>query len=129
MYCSGIYTGAKGTIVRFVCESRASYEYCIDILNSNGFPKEIPIAQVNMDDNICISICTTMPNVIPLGEMWDDRIKYKNDSHRWQLPLRAASATTSHKMQGSTVHGNCVTLYTNISERPPFTRGIDYVCR
>ena len=45
-----------------------------------------------------------------------------------QLPLRPASATITHKMQGSTVHGNCVTLATDISKRLPFTRGIDYVC-
>ena len=83
----------------------------------NGNPKEIPIVLVKMDDNIGFSICTTMTNVIPFGEMCDDRIKYKNDFHRWQLPLRAASATTTHKMQGSTVHGNCVTLATTVSTR------------
>ena len=100
----------------------------LDFLDPDGNPKEIPIVLVKMDDNIGFSICSTIPNVIPFGEMCDDRIKYKNDFHRWQLPLRAASATTTHKMQGSTVHGNCVTFATNLSEHTPFTRGIDYVC-
>ena len=128
MYCLGIYNGAKGTIVGSVFESTTCYEYSLDILDSDGDPKEIPIVLVKMDDDIGISICFTIPNVISFGEMCDDRIKYKNDFHRWQLPLRAASATTTHKMQGSTVHGNCVTLATNLSEHTPFTRGIDYVC-
>ena len=128
MYCLGIYNGAKGTIVGFVSESTTCYEYSLDILDSGGNPKEIPIVLVKMDDNLGFSICSTIPNVIPFGEMCDDRIKYKSDFHRWQLPLRAASATTTHKMQGSTVHGNCVTSATNLSEHTPFTRGIDYVC-
>ena len=42
--------------------------------------------------------------------------------------LLRTSATTTHKMQGSTVNGNCVTLATNLRDRTPFTRGIDYVC-
>ena len=100
----------------------------LDILDSNGQAKEIPIVLVKMDDNIGMSISSTMSNVIPFGEMCDEFVKYKNKYHRWQLPLRPASATTTHKMQGSTVHGNCVTLATDISKRFPFTRGIDYVC-
>ena len=109
-------------------ESSSSYEYSVDILDSHGNAKEIPIVLVKMDDDIGFSICSTMTNVIPFGEICDEYIKFKNDFHRWQLPLRAASATTTHKMQGFTVNGNCVTLATNLRDRTPFTRGIDYVC-
>jgi ATP-dependent exoDNAse (exonuclease V) alpha subunit len=44
--------------------------------------------------------------------------------HRWQIPLRAAFATTTHKILGSTAKGNCVTMP---SESSPWLRGLDYV--
>lgn len=66
MYCLGIYNGAKGTIVGYVFESSTSYEYSLNIFDSDGNPKEIPIVLVKMDDNIGFSICPTIPNVIPL---------------------------------------------------------------
>lgn len=72
----GIFNSAKGTIVGCVFQSNSSYDYSLDILDSNGNAKEIPIVLVKMDDNIGFSICTNMPNVIPFGEMCDDYIKY-----------------------------------------------------
>jgi hypothetical protein len=81
-----------------------------------------------MDDDAGFSIVPTVSNVVPFAELCDNYCMFANDFQRWQLPLRPASATTTHKMQGTTVTGNCVTLATDIKQRLPFTRGIDYVC-
>ena len=47
----------------------------LDILDSNGQAKEMPIVLVKMDDNIGMSICSTMSNVTPFGEMCDEFVK------------------------------------------------------
>lgn len=87
-----------------------------------------------MDANLGFSLIDTMPNVVPFTDVLDEGIKYANNYQRWQLPLTAAFATTTHKMQGSTVVGNCVTIpwkfvsaCENTPGRGPFCRGLDYV--
>lgn len=77
-----------------------------------------------MDNNIGYSISDTIPNVIPFTEHYDSSEMYLRKYRRWQIPLVAAFATTTHKMQGSTVRGNCVT---SPSISSPWARGLDYV--
>lgn len=77
-----------------------------------------------MDNDVGYSIIASMPNVIPFTEQCDVSEKYLRIYHRWQIPLVAAFATTTHKMQGSTVKGNCVTIP---SLKSPWARGLDYV--
>lgn len=79
---------------------------------------------VRMDDDIGYSAVPSMLNILPFTAQCDDTEKYDKNYHRWQLPLKAAFATTTHKMQGSTAKGNCVTLP---SENKPWSRGLDYV--
>jgi hypothetical protein len=84
----------------------------------------MPIVFVQMDDNYGYSITTNGQTVMPFSAHCDETAKIDNNYHRWQIPLRAAFATTTHKMQGSTAKGNCVTLPSEIS---PWNRGLDYV--
>jgi ATP-dependent exoDNAse (exonuclease V) alpha subunit len=77
-----------------------------------------------MDNDVGYSISPSIPNVVPFTEQCDVTEKYLKIFHRWQIPLVAAFATTTHKMQGSTVKGNCVTIP---SLKCPWARGLDYV--
>lgn len=77
-----------------------------------------------MDDNNGYSITTNNLTIIPFAAKCDETVKYDKNYHRWQIPLKAAYATTTHKMQGSTARGNCVTMP---SENKPWARGLDYV--
>jgi hypothetical protein len=92
-------------------------------INTWRSPKEIPTVLVQMENDLGISVIPSMPNVIPFTEECDKTEKYDN-YHRWQLPLTLSFAMTTHKMQGSTAKGNCVTIP---SDRNSFTRGLDYV--
>jgi ATP-dependent exoDNAse (exonuclease V) alpha subunit len=74
-----------------------------------------------MDDNYGYSITTNGQTVMPFTAHCDETAKVDNN---YQIPLRAAFATTTHKMQGSTAKGNCITLPSEIS---PWNRGLDYV--
>lgn len=120
----GIYNGAKGTVVGFAFMDSNEWDYSHNIVHTERGQMEIPVVLVKMDDDIGFSIIPTIPNIIPFTEQCDDTIKYGNHYHRWQLPLQNAFATTTHKMQGSTVKGNCVTMP---SEKAPWARGLDYV--
>jgi ATP-dependent exoDNAse (exonuclease V) alpha subunit len=105
---TGIFNGAKGTVVGFGFTS--------DPTTSRGNSQiEIPIVFVKMDDDILAIAVASNP---------DTTVKYDKKYHRWQIPLKAAYATTTHKMQGSTAKGNCVTMP---SENKPWCRGLDYV--
>ena len=77
-----------------------------------------------MDDDIEYSVIPSVRNIISFTAHCDDTEKYDKNYHRWQLPLKASFATTTHKMQGCTAKGNCVTLP---SENAPWARGLDYV--
>jgi hypothetical protein len=77
-----------------------------------------------MDEDVGFSVVPSMSNVVPFTEFCDTTEKYASNYHRWQIPLRASYATTTYKMQGSTVRGNCVTIP---SMNHPWTRGLDYV--
>jgi ATP-dependent exoDNAse (exonuclease V) alpha subunit len=87
-------------------------------------PKEIPVVLVQMENDLGFSLIPSMPNVISFTEQCDKAERYERNYHRWQLPLTPSFAITTHKMQGSTAKGNCVTLP---SDNKPFTRGLDYV--
>lgn len=127
-YLLGIYNGAKGRIVGFGFSSSNDYVYSTSVLSQDGFKMEIPIVFVKMDQDLGFSILSTMENVVPFTRVLDTSGKYSNNYHRWQLPLTPAFATTTHKMQGSTVVGNCVTLAWDFSSnKTPYTRGLDYV--
>lgn len=86
--------------------------------------KELPVVFVQMDNDVGYSIIPSIPNVVPFTEQCDQTEKYLRVYHRWQIPLEASFATTTHKMQGSTVKGNCVTIP---SLKSPWARGLDYV--
>lgn len=103
---------------------------------------EIPVVFVKMDSNLGFSFINSMENVVPFTEVLDEGAKY-NNYQRWQLPLIPSFATTTHKMQGSTVIGNCVTVPWKFKSpsfsdplkgvckerknRGPYCRGLDYV--
>lgn len=87
---------------------------------------EIPVVFVQMDSNLGFSFINSMENVVPFTEVLDEGVKY-NNYQRWQLPLTPSFATTTHKMQGSTVIGNCVTVPWKFQKGGPFCRGLDYV--
>ena len=130
LYCDkniivlGIYNGAKGKIVAF------AFAFCYDPDDSDNtccdgnYQKELPVVFVQMDNDVGYSIIPSMPNVVPFTEQCDVSERYSKIHHRWQIPLVAAFATTTHKMQGSTVKGNCVTIP---SLKRPWARGLDYV--
>jgi ATP-dependent exoDNAse (exonuclease V) alpha subunit len=84
----------------------------------------MPIVFVEMDDNNGYSITSNDKTIIPFTAQCDVSTKIDKEYHRWQIPLRAAFASTTHKMQGSTARGNCVTMP---SESSPWLRGLDYV--
>jgi ATP-dependent exoDNAse (exonuclease V) alpha subunit len=92
--------------------------------NRNIVKREIPVVLVRMDDNIGYTAVPSMQNILPFTAQCDTTEKYDKNYHRWQLPLKAALATTTHKMQGSIAKGNCVTLP---SKNKPWSRGLDYV--
>jgi hypothetical protein len=88
-----------------------------------GYKHEIPVVFVKMDI-IIGGISGVNDNTVPFSTICDSSDIYDGKYHRWQLPLRAASATTTHKMQGTTAIGNVVTMP---SAGGSFTRGLDYV--
>ena len=104
----GIFNGAKGKVVAF------AFSYDPDIIandqQSSYIQKELPVVFVQMDNDIGYSVIPSIPNVIPFTEQCDVTERYGKYYFRWQIPLVAAFATTTHKMQGSTVKGNCVTI-------------------
>ena len=118
----GIFNGAKGKVVAF------AFSYDPDIIandqQSSYIQKELPMVFVQMDNDVSYSVIPSIPNVIPFTEQCDVTEKYGKNYFRWQIPLVAAFATTTHKMQGSTVKGNCVTIP---SLKSPWARGLDYV--
>ena len=118
----GIFNGAKGKVVAF------AFSYDPDIIandqQSSYIQKELPVVFVQMDNDIGYSVIPSIPNVIPFTEQCDVTERYGKYYFRWQIPLVAAFATTTHKMQGSTVKGNCVTIP---SLKAPWARGLDYV--
>ena len=84
----------------------------------------LPVVFVQMDNVVGYSIIPSIPNVIPFTEQCDVTEKYGENYFRWQISLVAAFASTTHKMQGSTVKGNCVTIP---SLKSSWARGLDYV--
>jgi hypothetical protein len=119
IYLLGIYNGARGKVVGFA--------FCHDPEENHwddNYQKELPIVFVQMDNDIGISVFSNLPNVIPFSAVCDSNDKFLNDYVRYQIPLRAAFAITTHKMQGSTVKANCVTCP---SLKCPWSRGLDYV--
>ena len=86
--------------------------------------KDLPVVLVQMDNDIGFSISDRVPNMILFTEHDDSSEMYLRKYRRWQISLVAAFATTTHKMQGSTVRGNCVT---SPSISSPWARGLDYV--
>ena len=113
----GINNGAKGTAVGFGFTTDPKKEAARKSI-------EMPIVFVQMDDHNGYSITTNDLTIIPFTAKCDETTKIDKNYHRWQIPLRAAFATTTHKMQGSTAKGNCVTLPSEVS---PWNRGLDYV--
>lgn len=75
-------------------------------------------------DQMIGGIAGSNTNIITFTAVCDKSDVYEGGYHRWQLPLKAASAITTHKMQGTTAIGNVVTLP---SSSGFFTRGLDYV--
>ena len=120
----GIYNCAKGKVIAFAFCNDPNRMMDTPDINSIHYQKEIPIVFVQMDNDIGFSVSSSIPNVIPFSEHCDLKDKFDSHYHRWQIPLRAAFATTTHKMQGSTVKGNCVTIP---SLNCPWARGLDYV--
>ena len=118
----GIFNRAKGKVVAF------AFSYDPDIIandqQSSYIQKELPVVFVQMDNDIGYSVIPSIHNVIPFTEQCDVTERYGKNYFRWQIPLVAAFATTTHKMQGSTVKGNCVTIP---SLKSPWARGLDYV--
>jgi hypothetical protein len=118
----GIFNGAKGKVVAF------AFFYDPDVIGihqqRSNEQKELPVVFVKMDNDVGYSVIPSLPNVVPFTEQCDVTQKYSKKYHRWQIPLVAAFATTTHKMQGSTVRGNCVTIP---SLKCPWARGLDYV--
>jgi ATP-dependent exoDNAse (exonuclease V) alpha subunit len=114
---TGIFNGAKGTVIGFGFTSDPTTE-------TGTRSTEMPIVFVQMDDNNGYSITTNGQTVIPFTAQCDTTEKIDNNYHRWQILLKAAFATTTHKMQGSTAKGNCVTIPSKVS---PWNRGLDYV--
>ena len=106
--------------------SQISYDSDIIVNDqqSSYLQKELPVVFVQMDNDVGYSVIPSIPNVIPFMEQCDVTEKYSKNYFRWQIPLVAAFATTTHKMQGSTVKGNCVTIP---SLKSPWARGLDYV--
>ena len=86
--------------------------------------QDLPVVLVQMDNDIGYSVSETIPNVVPFTESFDSSEMYLRQYRRWQIPLVAAFATTTHNMQGSTIRGNCVTSPSLYS---PWARGLDYV--
>jgi hypothetical protein len=87
------------------------------------YKREIPVVFVKMDQMIG-GITGSNSNVIPFTAVCDESDVYEGGYHRWQLPLQAAAAITTHKMQGTTAIGNVVS---SPSSGGSFTRGLDYV--
>jgi ATP-dependent exoDNAse (exonuclease V) alpha subunit len=114
---TGIFNGAKGTVVGFGFTTDPTM-----VIDNSTI--ETPIVFVQMDENNGYSITNNDLTIIPFTAQCDETAKIDKNYHRWQIPLRAAFATTTHKMQGSTAKGNCVTLP---SENSPWNRGLDYV--
>ena len=77
-----------------------------------------------MDINIQYSIGHDGTNIIPFVAICSQDEKYNKNYHRWQIPLEASFACTTHKMQGSTAKFGAVI---EPSKGKPFARGLDYV--
>lgn len=77
-----------------------------------------------MDKDNGYSLSTLLSNIVPFTAICDDTTKYSTNYNRWHIPLEVAFAITTHKMQGATCTGNCVT---QASLGAPFSRGLDYV--
>jgi ATP-dependent exoDNAse (exonuclease V) alpha subunit len=77
-----------------------------------------------MDKDNGYSLSTLISNIVPFTAVCDDTRKYNTYYNRWYMPLEVAFAITTHKMQGATCTGNCVT---QASIGAPFSRGLDYV--
>lgn len=114
---TGIFNGAKGTVVGFGFTSDPT-------IDTGNIIKEVPIVFVHMDDENGYSITNNKKTIIPFAAKCDETIKYDKEYYRWQIPLKEAYAITTHKMQGSTAKGNCVTMP---SKSSPLSRGLDYV--
>ena len=117
-----IFNGAKGKVVAF------AFFYDPDDIGMHqqrsNVQNELPVVFVKMDNDVGYSIIPSLPNVVPFTEQCDITEKYSKKYHRWQIPLVAAFATTTHKMHSSTVKGNCVTIH---PLKCPWARGLDYV--
>jgi hypothetical protein len=85
--------------------------------------REIPTVLVKMDIEIGYSVYDHIKNIIPFVAICSGT-KYSKNYHRWQIPLEAAFACTTHKMQGTTAKNGAVILP---SANQPFARGLDYV--
>ena len=120
----GIYNGAKGKIVGFAFTYDPSCVSVGEMSLENENNRDLPVVLVQMDNDIGYSVSANLPNVVPFTEQFDSSEMYLREYRRWQIPLVAAFATTTHKMQGSTVRGNCVTSPSIFS---PWARGLDYV--
>jgi hypothetical protein len=120
---TGIYNGSKGTVVGFAfCKEEPPVLLPLVKDFHADHTREIPVVFVKMDSTIG-GISSNINNIIPFTAVCDESDIY-DGYHRWQLPLRAASAITTHKMQGTTAVGNVVTMP---SLGGSFTRGLDYV--
>jgi hypothetical protein len=85
--------------------------------------REIPTVLVKMDIEIGYSVSDHIKNIIPFVAICSGT-KYSKNYHRWQIPLEATFACTTHKMQGMTTKNGAVILP---SANQPFARGLDYV--
>lgn len=75
----------------------------------NEGQREIPIVFVKTDGKIDFSVFPYIDNAMPFSAMSSDTEKYDKNYNRWNVPLKLAFATTTHKMQGATCPGNCIT--------------------
>ena len=122
---TGIYNGAKGTVVGFAFTGKAPTVYIPKHATFHTMePREIPTVYVRMDQTIPYSIRTGSESIIPFVAVCRAEDKYMKKYHRWQLPLEPAYAITTHKMQGATAKFGAVI---EPSQTKPFARGLDYV--
>lgn len=121
----GLFNGATGTVVGFGFKNLPP---AVLFPESSRFhmhvDREIPIVFVKMDKYRGSSLTDQHENVVPFAKVVSDHL-YLQKYHRWQLPLAAAAAITTHKSQSMTAHFGAV-IEPPLTKRS-FARSLAYV--